>query len=61
MIQESINIIKLIAEKGHVITNGEIYGNPIYLGCNDSIDNWYQISQSEYDSIIREREEDNGC
>ena len=37
----------LIAKEGYVYTNGETFGNVVYLGKNDSVDNWYEITDKE--------------
>lgn len=37
----------LIAESGKVYTNGEVYGKTINLGTSDSIENWYQIDETQ--------------
>lgn len=51
MIQEIINIRKLIASEGTILTNGSAYGTEIYLGKNDSAENWHEISLDEYEQI----------
>ena len=46
------------ADKGKVLTNGEAYssvGGEIYLGVNDSVDNWHEITEEEYNEIIEEQ------
>lgn len=48
------------ADKGMVLTNGEAYssvGGSIYLGVNDSPDNWHEITKEEYNEIMRAQEE----
>ena len=47
MKSEQITIIKLTASDGKSLTNGEIYAKELYLGCNDSPDNWTEIDDSE--------------
>jgi hypothetical protein len=42
----------LIAKKGYIYTNGEAYGYIIRLGFNDSVDNWYEIPEEEYNRLI---------
>lgn len=42
-----VELIKLEASDGHTLTNGEAYGKVIYLGANDSADNWHEIPDSE--------------
>ena len=39
------------------LTNGETYGREVYLGCNDSIDNWHEITDAEYEEIVKAEEE----
>ena len=47
MKQEVITRIKLTASTGMVLTNGEAYGKTIYLGVNDSVDSWHEITDAE--------------
>lgn len=54
MIESKIEIIKLTASEGHVLTNGDAYGKEIYLGINDSPDNWHEITDAEYEVILAE-------
>ena len=56
MKQTTIELIKLTASIGMVLTNGEAYGEEVYLGCNDTPDNWREITQEEYQKILREQE-----
>ena len=37
----------LIADEGMYYTDGKVYGKMIDLGINDSVYNWYQISENE--------------
>lgn len=43
---------KLTASEGMVFTNGEAYGKEIYLGANDSPDNWREITDAEHAAIL---------
>ena len=43
---------KIKANDGRVLTNGEVYGTVIYLGVNDSPDNWHEITEEEYRKIL---------
>ena len=54
----TIELIKLTASEGMVLTNGEAYGKEIYLGCNDSPGNWREITESEYNEILEQQEEE---
>ena len=51
---QTIELRKLTASTGYVLTNGEVYGKEIYLGCNDSPDNWREITEAEYKKILEE-------
>lgn len=56
MIESKIEITKLTASEGHVLTNGEVYGKEIYLGVNDSANNWHEITDAEYEVVLAEQE-----
>jgi hypothetical protein len=45
MITELQTILK--AEEGYTLTNGETFGKVVYLGKNDSQDNWHEITDAE--------------
>ena len=47
MEQSTINIIKLSASVGMMLTNGEVYSKEVYLGCKDSLENWWEIPESQ--------------
>lgn len=55
MITKNITLTKLIASEGMTLTNGKVYGKEAYLGCNDSPDNWYEITDEEAKKIQEER------
>ena len=46
-------LINVTANEGKVLTNGSVYSTNIYLGNNDSIENWDEISA---DSVPQEDE-----
>lgn len=56
MKQETIELRKLTADSGKVLTNGEAYGTEIYLGKGDCADNWHEISAEEYAGILAQQE-----
>lgn len=56
MIETKIEITKLTASEGHILTNGEAYGKEIYLGKNDKAENWHEITDADYDAILAEKE-----
>lgn len=47
MIETTIEIRKLTASEGMVLTNGEAYGKEIYLGKFDKPENWHEIPADE--------------
>ena len=46
----------LYAEKGMVLTNGQTYGEVIFLGDGDNEFAYYEIPHSQYEQIMSERE-----
>lgn len=54
MTESTIKITKLTASEGHILTNGQAYGREVYLGKNEKVANWYEITQDEYDAIQEE-------
>lgn len=52
---EENGLRKLIPAKGMVLSNGEAHKDgEIYLGCNDKPENWYEITQADYEEILKE-------
>ena len=51
---------KITASDGMVLTNGEAFGKEIYLGVNDSAENWHEITDAEYEKIVAEQEAEIG-
>ena len=47
MTTENIQLIKLTAADGMVLTDGTSYGKEVYLGVNDSAERWSEIPESE--------------
>ena len=45
MITEKVTVLK--ADEGMTLTNGETFGKVVYLGINDSADNWHEITDAE--------------
>ena len=48
--------IILTASDGTMLTNGEVYGKTVYLGINDKPENWYEITEEEYQAKMAELE-----
>lgn len=44
--------VKLIASDGMILTDGEAYGKIVYLGVNDKPENWYEITEEEYNERV---------
>ena len=53
-----IELTKVTATEGMMLTNGETYSKEIYLGCNDSLDNWHEITDAEYEKILAKKEDE---
>ena len=46
--------IILNAKEGMIFTNGEAYGKTVDLGVNDKPENWYEITEEEYNKIMED-------
>lgn len=46
------NILR--AEDGKLLTNGNTAGSKVILAINDSADNWWEITEEEYNKIIED-------
>ena len=51
-----MNRIILEAKDGYVYTNGTDYGKIIYLAVGASPDDYYEITEEEYNKILKEIE-----
>lgn len=47
----------IYADEGKILTNGEIYGRQIYLAEGVSETDFHEITEAEYEEILREQEE----
>ena len=56
MTTENIQLIKLTAADGMVLTDGTSYGKEVYLGINDTEDRWTEIPESEVPELERPHE-----
>lgn len=48
---KTIELKEIKAGEGMVLTNGETYssvGGSVFLGVNDKVENWYEITEEEY-------------
>lgn len=50
----------LTAKDGFIYTNGEAYAKIIDLAEGDRAENWHEITEEEYQEILKEQEENNG-
>lgn len=57
MTETTITVRKLTASEGHMLTNGDVYGKEVYLGVNDTAENWHEITDAEYDEIMAKLEQ----
>lgn len=46
-----IELTKLVASEGMTLTNGETFGKDVFLGTDDKIENWYEITDEEAERI----------
>ncbi len=49
MITEKVTVLK--ADEGMTLTNGEAFGKVVYLGRNDSADNWSEITDEKAEKM----------
>lgn len=49
--------IILKSRQGFVYTNGENYGKVIYLANSENARDYYEITEQEYERIMKEKEE----
>lgn len=52
-----IKTIKIEAEEGKMLTDGNTYGSIIYLASNRSVNEFYEITITEYEKRMAEQEE----
>lgn len=48
--------IVIYAEEGKVLTNDTIYGKQIFLAETEKADSFHEITDAEYESILKEQE-----
>ena len=54
MTQETIQLRKLTAAEGMTLYNGNAFGKEVYLGKNDSPENWWEITDAEAQRLQEE-------
>lgn len=57
MKHDTVIINKITADDGMWLTNDQgVYSKEIYLGKNDKPENWHEITEEEYQEILKEHE-----
>lgn len=41
----------LTAEEGKVLTNGSTYSKQVWLGINDSVNNWWEVDETDAEEV----------
>ena len=49
-----LNPRMLAADEGKTLTDGETYSQVVYLGKNESVDNWQEIDQADVPQEMEE-------
>lgn len=49
----------LFADEGKIVTDGNTYGRQIHRLNNDMVKNWHEITEAEYQEILKEQEKNN--
>ena len=57
MKHDTVIINKITPDEGMVLTNGETFSKEVYLGTNDKAENWHEITEEEYQELLRKQEE----
>ena len=52
----TVNVIK--ADEGKILTDGEVFGRVIYLAKGRTADEFYEITEAEYEEIQNQNEPD---
>ena len=47
--------IILCADDGMVLTDGKHFGKILYLGNNTNPDDFYEVSEEEYDKVLKDK------
>ncbi len=55
---ETIKQIILTADEGMYLTNGETYGKTVVLPESADVNDWYEITEQDYENITAKQEGD---
>ena len=58
MKQETIELRKLTAAEGMTLYNGKAFGKEVFLGRNDSPENWREITDAEAEALQQAESEE---
>lgn len=50
----TVTTTMLTASEGHILTDGEVYGRVIYLGSGRKAEEFYEITEAEYEAKLTE-------
>lgn len=53
MITELVTVLK--AEENMTLTNGETFGKVVYLGRNDRVENWQEITEKDAELMLQKQ------
>ena len=53
-----IELTTITASEGMYLTNGNVYCKTVHLGVNDSPENWHEITEAEYNEILKQQEQE---
>lgn len=52
--------LTLCADEGKILTNGEVYANQVFLAIGEDGSDYYEITETEYENILKEEAEKTG-
>ena len=58
MMTTTIELKKLVPAEGMTLYNGEVLSKEVYLGVNDTPENWREIPDAEAEEIAKAQEVD---
>ena len=60
MIHSTVTINKITAEEGMILTNGKVYLKEVCLTKNSNASDWVEITEAEYQEILKNQEDSLG-